>query len=259
MKEKRLSRLILVFTALLVTVCRCSLDGGVSTPITFEDGSTMKCDQFIEYRAVGGNSSTFDCDLPCPDGSTVPIKEFSSSELIQAVAEKGKVPASVLQDLQKQYCTAASLIKATVTPTLVPTKTPTLTALPPILTGEVTACNVPGRYINLRLAQPVFDFSSAIATININGISSECVIPSDNLTVLSCTLPQPLTFPINIAILINGSPASSFTFDGSYCGYKDPSVPNNDDQQPNNPQPNVPVLPPNPNDPNNPNNPPAVP
>ena len=136
-------------------------------------------------------------------------------------------------------------------------KTPTLTALPPILTGEVTACNVPGRYINLRLAQPVFDFSSAIATININGISSECVIPSDNLTVLSCTLPQPLTFPINIAILINGSPAGSFTFDGSYCGYKDPSVPNNDDQQPNNPQPNVPVLPPNPNDPNNPNNPPA--
>ena len=256
MKEKRLSRLILVFTALLVTVCRCSFDRGSPAPIVFEDGSTMRCTKYIDYlpnwSALWNNDSNFDCDLPCPDGSTVPVKELSSPELLKAFTENGKVPAPVLQDLQKQYCTAASLAKATITPTLAPTKTPTLTALPPILTGEVTACNVPGRYINLRLAQPVFDFSSAIVTININGVSSECV-ETGNPTVMSCTLPQPITFPINIGILINGKPASNFTFDGSYCGYKDPNAPNNDNPQP---QPVIPVLPPDPNDPNNPNNPP---
>ena len=112
MKEKRLSRLILVFTALLVTVCRCSFDRGDSAPITFEDGSSMRCTKYIDYlpnwSTLWNNDSNFDCDLPCPDGSTVPVKELSSPELLKAVTENGKVPASVLQDLQKQYCTAAS-------------------------------------------------------------------------------------------------------------------------------------------------------
>ncbi|MBN8583147.1 MAG: hypothetical protein J0L96_20955, partial [Anaerolineae bacterium] len=225
MKAKRFPTLFFVFTAFWITFCRCSLDGGVPVLISFEDGTSMKCREFIDYRTVGGNSTTYDCALPCPDGSTVPFTEFSSSELLQAVAEDSKVSTTVLQNLQKQYCTAESLSKATATVTAAPTQTSTPTALPPVLTGEVTACNVPDRYINLRLAQPIFDFSTAIVTININGVSSECVVPSDNPTVLSCTLPQPITFPINIAILINGSPASSFSFEGSYCGYRDPNAP----------------------------------
>ncbi len=255
MNVKRYPRLILVFTALMVTVCRCSFDRGDPVLISFEDGVSMRCTKYIDYlpnwSALWNNSSNFDCDLPCPDGSTVPFKEVSSPELLKAVTEDSKVPASVLQSLQKEYCTVESLSKATATVTVAPTQTSTPTALPPILTGEVTACDVPARFINLRLAQPVFDFSSAIVTININGISSECVSTS-NPTVMSCTLPQPTTFPINIAILINGNPASNFSFNGSYCGYKDPNAPNND------PQPIVPdnnnvPLPPNPNDPNNPN------
>ena len=246
---KRYPSLFFVFTAFLVTFCRCSLDGGVPVLISFDDGTSMKCSQFIDYRAVGGNGSTFDCALPCPDGSKVPFSEVDSPELLKAVTEESKVPASVLQSLQKQYCTPESLSKATATVPAVPTQTSTPTALPPVLTGEVTACDVPARFINLRLAQPVFDFSSAIVTININGVSSECVSTS-NPTVMSCTLPQPITFPINIAILINGKPASSFSFEGSYCGYKDPNAP-----QPPAPENNPNPLPPNPNDPNDPNNP----
>lgn len=259
MNVKRYPRLILVCTALMVTVCRCSFDRGTPYLISFEDGASMRCTKYIDYlpnwSALWNNDSNFDCDLPCPDGSIVPFSEVSSPELLKAVTENSKVPASVLQNLQKEYCTAESLSKATATATATaaPTKSPTPTALPLILTGEVTACDVPARFINLRLAQPIFDFSSAIVTININGVSSECVITS-NPTVMSCTLPQPTTFPINIAILINGNPASNFSFNGSYCGYKDPNAPNND------PQPIVPdnnnvPPPPNPNDPNNPNNP----
>lgn len=254
MKAKRFPRLFFVFTALLVTVCRCSFDRGDPVLISFEDGASMRCTKYIDYQpnwsALWNNSSNFDCDLPCPDGSKVSVKELSSPELMQAVADDGKVTTAVLQSLQKEYCTPESLSKATATVTAAPTQTSTPVVLPPILTGEVTACDVPARFINLRLAQPIFDFSTAIVTININGVSSECVIPSDNPTVLSCTLPQPITFPINIAILINGSPASSFSFEGSYCGYRDPNAP-----QPPAPENNPNPLPPNPNDPNNPNNP----
>jgi hypothetical protein len=93
MKEKRSARLFLVFTALLVTVCRCSFDRGFPAPVIFEDGSTMKCSQYTDYlpnwSALWNTASTFDCDLPCPDGSTVAVKELSSPELFKAVTENG--------------------------------------------------------------------------------------------------------------------------------------------------------------------------
>ena len=250
MKVKRFPRLFLVFTALMVTVCRCSFDRGTPVIISFDDGTNMKCVQFIDYlpnwSSIGNSSSTYDCSLPCPDGSIVPFSEVSSPELIQAAAEDGKVPASVLQSLQKEYCSAASLIKATATATVTSTSVPTKTATPatvsPVITGEVTACDVRAKYINLRLSQPQIDFSANIVTIKINGVSSECVIPSVNSTVLSCTLPQPQTFPINIEILVNGRPASNFSFDNSVCGFKDPSAP--DDNQPRpTPGPNDPQVP----------------
>jgi hypothetical protein len=124
---KKHPALILIFTALLVTVCRCSADGQFA--MQFTDGTIIGCKEYLEYFSEENPSSllansVYVCSLPCPDGSVAKFDLYEN-------------PSSGVQDkveYQKQYCQPAEQATQTLQPTETSTAAPTATK-PVLATG----------------------------------------------------------------------------------------------------------------------------
>jgi hypothetical protein len=233
--------LVLAFAALMTTVCRCSFDRGTPVILTFTDGTSMQCLQYIDYlpswSELSRNSSTYDCKIPCPDGSTIQLTQISSVELTKAIAEKGRANVQILKTWQAQSCPAIKA--ATKTPTTKPpaTKTPVggMTALPtakmpvlPLLTGSVSACDLNQGFINFSLVQPPLDITAKTLRFKINDVEVRCAIPSVNPNIISCNLPQGVRLPASMTVFLNGIQVNDFIFNGSSCAYKAPNAPKKD-------------------------------
>jgi hypothetical protein len=186
--------------------------------------------------------NSYDCTIPCPDGSTVKVT-FEDEATDKKLTGKGKFD---LAALQKQYCTkkpVQSEVTATAIPPLITipnTAAPLLTDLP-LLTEEVTSCNLKAGFINFRMVQSPPDLTDKKLVIAINNTEVECIVPSNNQTVYSCILPNKMNFPANTVVKLGDAEINNFDFNESLCR---PDAPQN---QPNDNPPT-----PNPNDPNQP-------
>ena len=112
--QRRRTVLFFMFSALLVTVCRCQSDPFHPdiVPILFTDGSTTTCRGLTEYleNKDGGPAGTttgyvYECTVPCPDGSDA---EFDLYER-PAVGKQDK------EAWQEKYCTADQMVPLDVT------------------------------------------------------------------------------------------------------------------------------------------------
>jgi hypothetical protein len=239
MNIKKHPGLILILTALMVTVCRCSL--GSSTPVTmkFTNGKSAQCQQYDEYLSRGwsgiyGTTHSYDCAIPCPDGSTVKVK-FEDEATDKKLTDKGKFD---LAALQKQYCTKKT-VQSEVTATAIPplitipnTAAPVLTDFP-LLTEEVTSCNLKAGFINFRRVQSPPDLTDKKLVIAINNTEVECTVPSNNQTVYSCILPNKMNFPANTVVKLGDVEVNNFVVTGNLCGLDAPK-----DKPDPNPTPN---------------------
>jgi hypothetical protein len=168
-----------------------------------------------------------------------------------------------LAALQKQYCTKKS-VQSEVTATAIPplitipnTATPVLIIDSPLLTEEVTACDVKAGFANFRIVKSPPELTDKTLVIAINNTEVNCVIPPNNQTVYSCILPNKMNFPANIIVKLNETEVNNFAVSSSMCGADAPKEQEQGEPeyQPNPDNPNNPNNPNIPNDPNNPNNP----
>jgi hypothetical protein len=220
--------LVLAFAALMSMVCRCSSDTGTPVTLTFSNGTSVQCTQYTDYPSWSPN---YDCKIPCPDGSTVKVAEFSSVEINKAITEKGRANVQILKNLQAQSCPPAKT--ATKAPTTKPpatkppaTKTPVggrsalaITNMPilPLLTGNVSACDLNQGFINFNLVQPPPDIRAKTLRVKINDVEVRCAIPSTNPNVISCNLPQGLKRPASVVVFLDDIQVNNFVYSGSSC------------------------------------------
>ena len=246
MNIKKHPGLILILSALMVTVCRCSLTPGVPVTINLTNGKTAQCTQFNEYFSGRGSWSgiyntvnSYDCIIPCPDGSTVKVN-FEDEATDKKIASNGKFD---LAALQKQYCTKKS-VQSEVTATAIPplitipnTATPVQTNSP-LLTEEVTACDLKLGFVNFRMVKSPPNLTDKTLVIAINNTQVNCTVPSNNQTIYSCVLPNKMDFPANITVKLDDTEVNNFAVSSNLCRADAPKNKPNEDQptpNPNNP------------------------
>ena len=231
MNLRKRSFLILSFAALMIMACRCSLDNGKPVTLTFSDGTSVKCTQFGETFPSGATDLSYDCKIPCPDGSTVQVNNIFSAEIKKAVIENGRANVQILKNLQAKSCPPAKT--ATKAPTTKPpatkppaTKTPaggksalvsTNMPISPLLTGNVSACDLNRGFINFSLVQPPLDIRAKTLRVKINDVEVRCSVPSVNPNVLSCNLPQGMRLPATVTVFLDEAQVNNFVFSGSSC------------------------------------------
>ena len=216
---KKYPRLILLFTSILVFMCRCNFPDD-NRAIVYSDGSYANCRGYKDYDAKDGNlvtTSGYACPLACPDGSTV------SFDMLGGPAFGQKYPK---EELQAKYCAAGSAAAPSATATQ--TETPIVAApLPPaaapLLTGQVTTCDLESRYINFRFVDGAPEVSGDAIVLTMNGTQLNCTVPPSNKTILSCSLPPGITFPTDVKVAIGDSVTNQFSYNGDECFYVEPT------------------------------------
>lgn len=220
---KKYSRLILIL-ALLLVGCKsqkendpfswgkysCTFTGEYDSGSGFLSWTTYPPTYNGTFRCTNADGS----NLTCPDGSP-PAKrnEFSA---------KLEFPRDFSDEnfWKLMGCGAAPAVTSTPTPSPVPTATstpmPTAT-LPPLLSGEVSACNKKDGFINFKLAtiSPLVNESDILLTIN--GTQVSCTFAGSDNSLLSCPLPAGSTFPAQIHVSQGNVTVNDFTYDGGGC------------------------------------------
>lgn len=242
MNPRKRPQLLLILAALATLMCRCSLDSGTPVKLSFSDGSSVQCRRYTDYIVtwtdLSGSTSEYDCEIPCPDGSTVRVERLSP---LQVGTEGETQDAEVLQSWQAQYCPAdpstggatrippTSSPAPTMTAMAARTATPSATATPrPLLTGGVSACDLTQGFINFTLAQPPLDISGKLLNVRFNDTLARCSIPRVNPTVLTCNIPAGARPPVNISVTLDGVLVNSFGYNGANCTSPKPNNPNQD-------------------------------
>ena len=238
MKNKKHFVLFLLLSALSTLVCRCTFDSGAPVTLNLSDGSTLECREFYESNPTWQTIFYFysyDCSIPCPDGSLVPAKEMRLPN-IEGKYNGVDIVDLDLATLQGRYCAA---------PTAEPAESPTPTAVAstgnvqvtgaPFLTGKITACDYKAGFINFERADTAQDYSQESVQVVLNQQSTQCSVPDSNRGILSCGLPAGVRFPLNVQVNVDGATVNDFSFDGSFCGYKASGGSNNSDSAPGDP------------------------
>jgi hypothetical protein len=211
MKLRRL-QLLFLLTPLLVMVCSSG-----AMILHFTDGSGVVCDP------LDWNNEMYSCEIPCPSGThTVTLRQWPDS------STQNHDLASFCPNMPRA-ATAVSTATVPPTATSIPTQTattaaqPTLQAIAPLLTGDVTACSLNAGFINFTLAAGAPDLTGDQVTVAINGTQVRCTLPLSNQTVLSCALPDGVTFPAQVSVAQGGQTADQFSYSGAACFYAAPT------------------------------------
>ena len=228
--------LLLMFSAFLVTMCKTYDQGG---PVVSPNG--LSCQNYYGAFSVGEGA---ECFYSCPDG-TIRQPEFSenfSTESNLYSASKGELDA--------QFCSMASGPTATIPPattntslaTLVSIPSPTLTpaaqaspileavtettiASSPLLTNNVTMCDQTVDLISFRLVQPALDLTNKVVTVQISEQETVCAVNPVNTSLLTCDLPNRITFPARVLVSLDGAVVNDFNYDGIGCILVDTPIP----------------------------------
>lgn len=199
-------KLLLAFSALLLTMCRSSAQVEPFKPI---DGLSCQSSTSDEVK----------CSYICPDGETV--VDFESDPSFSAT--KG--------DLDRLFC---GVVPATFTPapTLLassptPAETPTLQASAtveispttgsPLFTGQVTMCDTGSNLISFRIVTPYPDLTVQTLTVKIADQESSCAVNPTNPSLMTCTIPPAVTFPASVVVSLDGAVVNDFIHDGIGC------------------------------------------
>lgn len=233
-------KLLLVFSAFLITMCKTYDQGG---PVASANG--LSCQNYTAYGFFSREQGA-ECFYACPDGTVsqpaIPEKFSTSSPLY----------SSSKADLDSQFCnmapqptptklpvsTSSPPTVVTASPSIVPKTfaaptlvSPTVVVVPtsetqtPLLTGDVPMCDVGGNLMNLRIVQPAPDLTGKTLTVQIADMESTCAVNPVNTTLLGCTIPAGVTFPASIVVTLDGVVVNDFIFDGLGCAKLTTPVP----------------------------------
>jgi len=230
MNPRHRPHLALLLAALVTIMCRRATGNTFEVPQA--GGDTVSCVEYYDLTEFGGQTVNT-CTFICPSGH------------VEQVDIWGDLPAEI--DVLP-YCDEADQDRPNPSTgggerTATPTGTPTGPApldeshSSPLLTGQVTACNVKDGFINFKLVDADPGFNGSDVYLEINGTQVNCVVAGDERDILSCALPPGLTFPAQVHAAIGDASTDDFEYNGDDCVVphepKDPqSEPTPDDGTP---------------------------
>lgn len=198
-------KLLFVFAAMLMLVCRCQSGiptlGNTSNSYTLADGSPLACSLYNEWVDINTWTEVYACYYTCPDGKKVEIDYYPKASFPYHSVES----LDFQTQINAQYCG--------VNP---PVTRPPI-SISPLLTGDVTDCNLNSNYINFRLAQSSQDITGKKLGVTMNGNPSSCSINPSNPTILTCDLSAQTLFPITVEVKLDEALVNNFLYDGSDC------------------------------------------
>lgn len=236
---RRITKLAVVFSALLLTMCRSYNESQLAVPI-----EGLSCRTYTGYLEEGlGTSKGIECYYTCPSGTVGPL-DFRADPSLSAT--KG--------DLDRMFCgiapqftpteppptpSATSVPSATLaaSPTvetvvgISPTVQTSVTAEIPetgqssVVTGQVLMCDLGANLINLRMVQPPPDLTNKTLTAQISDMESTCYVNQTNLSLLTCTIPAGVTFPARIVVSVDGAVVGDLTYTGIGCEILSTAIP----------------------------------
>jgi hypothetical protein len=198
--------LFLVFSVFLVTMCGTIPERQLANPI---DG--LSCSGSVEQM---------ECSYTCPDGTTV-----------GPIAFEGDPSLSLSEgDLDRRYCDVAPQPTSTRPPATVspsPTSSPTIaapatevvpvTGQDPLLAETASMCDLGGKMINFRIVEPAPDLTGKTLEVQIADQESACYVNPTNPSLLTCLIPNDITFPAQVVVSLDGAIVNDFLYSGIGC------------------------------------------
>ena len=197
----------LVFSAFLLPMCGTVPERQLASPI-----AGLSC------RTAGSSAQEMECFYTCPDGNVGPIRFDGDPSLSLS---KG--------DFDRRYCEVTAQFTSTVPPTIPPspTSSPTVvasaTAAVPVTGGDpllletASMCDLGGKLINFRIVQPPPDITGKTLEVQIAEQESNCYLNPTNPSLLTCSLPNDISFPAQIVVSLDGAVVNDFLYSGIGC------------------------------------------
>jgi hypothetical protein len=220
------TKFFLLLSAILLTMCK----NYASEPTTYRNG--LRCQNYVEYRFFEWNGSEYqfyttqegaDCTYMCPDGSTQQTNVSGSVSQLYAASP---------EELDAQFCGVA--VAPSFTPTPVDSPTPPIEPSPtgsptqvasatveimadPVLAETVSMCDLGGKLINFRVIEPPPDLTQSTLEVLIADQETPCYINPTNPSLLTCAIPNDITFPARVVVRVDGALVNDFVYSGLGC------------------------------------------
>jgi hypothetical protein len=203
------TRLVLIFSAFFITMCRSYSDMEPANPI-----EELSCRAFNNF----GGSKGVECYYACPDGTVGPL-----------IFENDPSRSATKGDLDRLFCDIAPQPTFTAPPTVSPSPTSSPTILPsatvvvpvtaqdPLLAETVSMCDLGGKLINFRIVEPAPEFTEQTLEVQIAGQESTCYVNPTNPSLLTCSIPNDISFPIHVVVSLDGVVVNDFDYSGLGC------------------------------------------
>jgi hypothetical protein len=228
-------KILLVLSTFVLSMCR-SYDNGTVASI-----NGLSCQNYTDYGFLK-RSEAASCFYLCPDGT---VTQPHISENFSGDSSLFNAPK---EELDSQFCSVSaqstateSLASTPTTPlatvsiTEPPLETATIevsptaaispTAAAPLLTGEVTMCDQTTDLISFRILDTAADLTDELVTVQIADQETTCAVNPVNTSLLTCTLPSPLTLPAQVVVSLDGAVVNDFQYDGVGCILVDTPIP----------------------------------
>ena len=228
-------KLLLVLSAFLLSMCRTYDQNGTVASI-----NGLSCQNYTDYGFLK-RSQRAACFYVCPDGTV------AQPDISENFSDTSSLYTATKKDLDSQFCSVASppvateqLVStsapattspltpspaATATAEASPTPEISPTALPPLLTGNVTMCDQTVDLISFRIVEPATDLTDKLVTVQISEQETTCAVNPVNTSLLTCTLPSAVTFPARVVVSLDGAVVNDFPYDGIGCILVDTPIP----------------------------------
>lgn len=159
-----------------------------------------------------------ECFYTCPNGTIGPISFDGDPSLSLS---KG--------DFDRRYCDIAPQFDSTAPPSVSPspTSSPTVVAtatavIPvtredPLLLETASMCDLGGKLINFRIVQPAPDITGKKLEVQIAERESNCYVNPTNPSLLTCSIPNDISFPVHVVVSLDGAVVNDFLYSGVGC------------------------------------------
>jgi hypothetical protein len=253
------TKVFLLFLACLLTMCTRYTNQIIYT-------NELDCQDYTEYRFFESSGDKYNvytrevgraCAYACPDGTVKEVKLTSANSSL-ATSSKEELNAELCGEVVPSPTAMESLLTefpiSTGSPTLAATRTArvsttaastlstqipaaTIAAGGPLLAGTVSMCDLGGKLINFRIAQPPRDITGMTLEVLIEGQESFCYVNRTNPALMTCTIPVGVSFPANIVVSLNGTVVDDFVYSGLGCAVLTTPTPAPRTPRPITPQP----------------------
>jgi hypothetical protein len=219
------TKFFLLLSAFLITMCK----NYANESITYRNG--MSCRNYVDYRFFEWKGDEYrfyvaeegaDCTYMCPNGVARPVGVSGSISTFYAASS---------EELDVQFCgaaaptptpppTASPTPPSEPSPTRSPTRTATATVVAtadPLLAETVSMCDLGGKLINFRLLEPAPELMVEALEVLIADQESPCYVNPTNPSLLTCSIPNDISFPTRVVVSLDGAIVNDFVYSGVGC------------------------------------------